>query len=250
MNTELGTVAERLRRSTVNIRDGGSGVIWTQQRIVTNAHVARRGHHIADLWDGRKIEARVIKRDARRDLALLGMNPLDAPAAEIGDSASLRPGQLVMAVGNPLGFIGALSTGVVYAQDRRWVQADIRLAPGNSGGPLADAAGRVVGVNTMIAGGLAFAIPSNTVAQFLDAAPRPALGVVLRHVRDGLLILEVEPGGAAAKASLLPGDLLVGFESPDDLSQAIERGDLLRLRFLRGGGPVREVAVRLRAAAA
>src|SRR5579885_3859945 len=156
----FGIVAENLRRSTVHVRDGGSGVIWRPDLIVTNAHVARGDRHAVDLWDGRRVDGAVIKRDPRRDLALLRVPRID-PAARIGDSSALRPGQIVVAIGNPFGFIGALSSGIVHAQNRRWIQADIRLAPGNSGGPLADAEGRVVGINTMIAGGFAYSIPSN-----------------------------------------------------------------------------------------
>jgi serine protease Do len=246
----FGIVAENLRRSTVHVRDGGSGVIWAPDLIVTNAHVARRDRHVVDLWDGRKLDASVIKRDPRRDLALLRVSAMDGPIARAGDSGALRPGQIVVAIGNPLGFIGALSTGVVHAQDRSWVQADIRLAPGNSGGPLADAEGRVVGINTMIAGRLAFAVPSNAVAAFVDSKPQTSLGVVLRPVQDGLLVLEVEPNSAAARASLLQGDVLIGFRSPEELLDAIETSEVLVLKFLRGGRRVREVAVRLRAAAA
>ena len=247
----FGVVAENLRRSTVHVRGGGSGVLWRPDLIVTNAHVARHDRYVVDLWDGRKLDAAVVKRDARRDLALLEVAMTDAPPARVGDSSALRPGQIVVAVGNPLGFIGALSTGVVHAQNRRWIQADIRLAPGNSGGPLADAEGRVVGINTMIAGGLAYAIPVSAVAAFVEQEPRAALGVVLQPVREGLLILEVEPNSPAAHASLLQGDLLVGFDSPDALQDAIDSCEVLMLRFLRGGRrQVREVAVRLRAQAA
>ena len=88
------------------------------------------------------------------------------PAA-IGDSDSLRPGHFVLALGNPLGLTGAISAGVAHAASRDWVQADVRLAPGNSGGMLADAAGRVIGINTMIVHGLALAIPSNQVEAFV-----------------------------------------------------------------------------------
>jgi serine protease Do len=246
----FGIVAENLRRSTVRVREGGSGVIWTPQLIVTNAHVARRERQVIDLWDGNKLDAVVIKRDPRRDLAVLRVNGMNAPVSSVGDSSALRPGQIVVAIGNPLGFIGALSSGVVHAQDRQWIQADIRLAPGNSGGPLADANGRVVGINTMIAGRLAFAIPSQAVAQFIDSKPRRLLGVVLQPVQSGFLLLEVEPNTPAAHASLLQGDVIVGFGSPEELQDAIDSSDVLVLQFLRGGGRVREVAVRLRAAAA
>jgi serine protease Do len=174
----------------------------------------------------------------------------------------------VIAIGNPLGFSGALSTGVVHAVGRlrglgarNWVQADVRLMPGNSGGPLADAGGRVVGINTMIAGGLALAVPSNTVAEFLARGASPGLGVVLQPVTvalegrrsAGLVVLSVDRASAAAEASMLIGDVLIGaegrrFSSPDDLAEAIEAraGAVLRLEFLRGDRrQVREVAVRL-----
>jgi serine protease Do len=163
-------------------------------------------------------------------------------------------GELVMAVGNPLGFVGALTTGVVHALTRRWVHADVRLAPGNSGGPLADARGRVIGINTMIAGGLALAVPSNSVTQFLRrGAERPGLGVVVRPVLEGILVLEVQPGSPAARSSLMIGDLLIGangrrFESIEDLGEAIHssQGGVLRLQFLRGDRAVRrETAVHL-----
>lgn len=244
---EFGVAAEVLRRSTVSV-DGATGVIWRPDLIVTNAHVARGRRHTVRFWDGRTIEAPVIKRDPRLDLALLSI--ASEIAASVGDSSALRPGQIVMAIGNPLGFIGALSTGVVHALDRRWVQADVRLAPGNSGGPLADVKGAVVGINTMIAGGLAFAVPANRVTEFIAARPRASLGVVLRPVEPGLLILEVDPDSAAAQASLLPGDILVGFRTPDDLAKAIDSSDVLRVQFMRGGRQVREVSIRLRAAAA
>src|SRR6185295_6562166 len=176
------------------------------------------------------------------------------PAVTAGNSSALRVGELVMAVGNPLGFVGALTTGVVHALTRRWVHADVRLAPGNSGGPLADARGRVIGINTMIAGGLALAVPSNSVMQFLRrGAEGIGLGVVVRPVRDGALVLEVEPDSPAARSSLMIGDLLVGanglrFESIEDLGEAIQssKGGVLRLQFLRGDrGVHREAAVHL-----
>jgi serine protease Do len=266
MPSDFGEVAEKLRRSTVHVRGadpregGGSGVIWRPDGlIVTNAHVARLDRLVVELWDGRRYDAQLEKRDPRRDLAVLRVPVRDAPAVRAGDSSAARPGQIVLAVGNPLGFLGALSTGVIYGHGplrgvgrQTWLQADIRLAPGNSGGPLADADGRVLGINTMIAGGLALAVPSNAVVSFLaETRSRPSLGVTLRPIREGLLLLEVSPNSAAARASLLPGDILVGFDSPDDLHDAIERDDLLVLNFTRGDRTaVRHVAIRLREAEA
>ena len=254
--SDFGTVSERLRRSTVRVDGSGSGVIWKPGVVITNAHVARRDRVKVETWDGRTVEAFVEKRDSRRDLAMLRASA-DAPAAQPGDSNALRAGQIVLAVGNPLGFVGALSTGVIHSRGpvrglgrQTWVQADVRLAPGNSGGPLADAAGRVIGINTMIAGRLALAVPSNDVAAFLSR-DRVSLGVVLREIpQRGMLILEVAPESPAARASLLPGDLLVGIDA-EQLHDEIHRCDVLVLRFTRGGNPaIREVAVRLRAAEA
>lgn len=273
MTANFGDVAEGLRRSTVQVRDSrrrgsGSGVIWSSGGlIVTNAHVARDSRATVELWDGRRLEGIVTKRDAGRDLASIAIEANGLPACRIGDSSRLRTGELVIAVGNPFGFIGALTTGVVHAAGplagggRSWIQADVRLAPGNSGGPLADAHGSVIGINTMIAGGLALAIPSNTIERFLRTAQTPSLGVVVRPVRladgEGVLVLEVERGGAVGSASILPGDVLIGvdgrrFQRWTDLGDALESctSDVLRVDFIRGDKRVRMVAIRLAAAAA
>jgi len=190
---EFVAVAERLRRSTVQVLSGrtgiGSGVIWHPEGlIITNAHVVRRSRTVK-LWDGRVFEAVVTARDSARDLAALKIEAVDLPAATSGDSDALRVGELVLAIGNPLGLVGALSTGIisrlgsVEGSNQRWVIADLRLSPGNSGGPLADARGRAIGINTMIAGGLAFAVPSNAVERFLRLGKsRPHLGVTIQPV--------------------------------------------------------------------
>jgi serine protease Do len=258
----FGEIAEHLRRSTVLIHAGsrgnGSGVIWTSDGIiVTNAHVTRSSALRVQLWDGRELSAEITSRDPRRDLALLHICVEDLPAARPADSSQVRPGELAIAIGNPMGFVGALTTGVIHAVGplrglgtQSWVQASVRLAPGNSGGPLADAQGRVIGINTMTAGHLALAIPSNAVRQLLAAGASDGwLGVSVHPVRVprrggqrfGLVLLEVEQGSPAAQASLLPGDILLGaddraFASLEDLAQAIEgRGSrVLRLEFLRG----------------
>jgi serine protease Do len=260
----FGEIAEQLRRSTVVVHAGdrgnGSGVIWsTDGVIITNAHVARASQMRIQLWDGREFDASLVSRDTRRDLAALRVSAANLPAATAADSSQIRPGELAIAIGNPLGFVGALTTGVIHAVGplRRWgsepwVQADVRLAPGNSGGPLADARGRVIGINTMVAGRLALAVPSNAVSNFLASDPIDAwLGVSVAPARVprpgsraktfGLVLLEVEPESPAANASLLPGDILLGteeksFTSLDDLANSLQGSGprLLRLAFLRG----------------
>ncbi|MGF1480241.1 MAG: S1C family serine protease [Cyanophyceae cyanobacterium] len=198
--TELAAIAHRLRHSTVKISSSrgsaGSGVIWRSDGlIVTNAHVVWAAPTLVELANGQILNAQVRWRDPDRDLAVLRV-PATLPAVTVGHSQTLRPGELVLAVGNPLGTTGALTTGTVYSSSagrlarnlRRqgrsrwgdrwirleeaplqqdWLRANIRLAPGNSGGPLATAQGHVIGINTMIAGGLALAIPSHEVERFL-----------------------------------------------------------------------------------
>ena len=296
----FGEIAERLRRSTVQVfpkgregarergrEGGGSGVIWDAGgRIITNSHVARTAYADIVLWDGRRLSARLVARDTRRDLAELRLAEGDLPAATSrsgafrlgegdppaatsrsdafhpggarlpaatsGDSDALRPGELVIAIGSPLGFAGALSTGTVHSVGpipgmgrARWIGANVRLAPGNSGGPLADAQGRVVGINTAIVNGLGVAVPANEAAEFLRRGARPSLGVTLRPEPHGLRILAVDPGGAAAAASLRPGDILVG--TFDQLTGMLDSGrDTLRLPFFRGDtARLREVYVRV-----
>jgi serine protease Do len=139
--------------------------------IVTNAHVAHGKY--AEVIDalGRRSPARIIKRDRERDLAVLEVSSADLEPAGIGDSESLRSGQIVLAIGHPFGITGSVTLGTIHAAGKRgnWIEADVRLAPGNSGGILADAAGRVIGINTMIFHGIGLAVPSNEVNRFIHA---------------------------------------------------------------------------------
>jgi serine protease Do len=187
---DLAAVTESLRAVTVGVhaargrRDGeGAGMIWhADGLVVTNAHCVRQERIAVRAPDGRAVDANVVARDDRLDLALLVAPALRGQRGpELGDVDSLRPGELLLAFGHPLGVSGAMSLGVLHALARdprsrrvRWVCADVRLAPGNSGGPLADAAGRVVGINTMIVGGLGVAVPASLVQRFV-ARVRPAL---------------------------------------------------------------------------
>lgn len=270
----FGQIAEHLRRSTVQVASGrhgqGSGfIVKSDGVIVTNAHVVGEPNLMVRLWDGNSFPASLQARNTRRDLAVLRIPTLNLTPVTLANSDDLRVGELVIAVGNPLGFMGAVTTGIVHAIGRRpglgptkWVQADVQLAPGNSGGPLADARGNVVGVNTLVAAGLGLAVPANAVARLLAGDLQQApLGVVVRPAsvrvsgtdRLGLALLEVVPGSAAEYASLQVGDMLIGIEgqalhSLDDLEQALEGGGerLLRLQFIRGDpGKIRNVAVRL-----
>lgn len=271
-----GRIAEMLRRSTVQVftmhreqSGNGSGVALVGERVLTNAHVIRGERLTVESWEGARLAASLEKLDRRRDLALLRVPGLRVTPGELGDSDALRVGTPVVAVGNPLGFTGAVSSGIVHSigavhplSALPWIHADVRLAPGNSGGPLADFQGRILGINTMVmSSGVALAIPSRAVQLFLS---RPgsarSLGVVVRpvHVPQnglGMMILELVADGAAELASLLPGDILVGtrnsrFHHVDDLQNAIDEASdgLLPLDFYRAGTNVlRHVTASLRA---
>ncbi|OLE72151.1 MAG: hypothetical protein AUI36_01655 [Cyanobacteria bacterium 13_1_40CM_2_61_4] len=178
LGESLASAAEHLRRITARVETRGqgigSGTIWRPDGwIVTNAHVAHRSVSIV-LDDGRRFDARVARRSPEWDLAAIKIDADGLPSARLGDSGVLAVGELVLAAGYALGLSSAVTAGIVHAigpRERstpgRWIQADLRLAPGNSGGPVANARGEVIGVNTMIAGGLALAIPSRLVERFL-----------------------------------------------------------------------------------
>jgi serine protease Do len=187
LTAALGDLAERLRRVTVQIRAGarstGAGVVWLRHGlIVTNAHVATGETLEVVLPDDRGVRARLIARDPGRDLAALELARGDHEAAARADARGLRPGELVVALGHPLGVAYAAALGLVHRPPTggrgpgAWLQADIRLAPGNSGGPLADAGGRLVGINAMIVGGLGFAVPTHVVESFLNRMGRTGRG--------------------------------------------------------------------------
>jgi serine protease Do len=173
---DFAALAERLRRVTVELTGShgtfGCGVIWAPGWVVTNAHVVRRPRMLVRGADGRRAEAVVAGFQVDADLAVLRAPDLGPPAASTNGGAP-AVGSLVVAVGHPFGVAGALTSGIVHAVapirpgGRPWIQADLRLAPGNSGGPLADARGCVVGLNAMVAGGLALAIPVTDVRRFL-----------------------------------------------------------------------------------
>jgi len=257
-------VAERVSPSVASLRargGGGSGVVVTPDGfLLTSAHVVQRSRRVnATFTDGREFEATVVGRDPLSDLAVLRAEARDLTAAELGDAERLRVGQLVVAIGNPHGFAGSVTAGVVSALGRslptrsgaasRWVddviQTDAALNPGNSGGALSDGLGRVVGINTAVAGiGLGLAVPINAATRKIVAAlmtdgqyrraylgiaggPRPLPPRLASRLgrQGGVEIVEIVDGGPAATAGLRPEDLIIAVDGT-----AVEgMGDLLRL---------------------
>jgi serine protease Do len=175
----LNGLAAGLRDAVVEVRSGetasGTGIIWGGAGlVVTNAHCIRRGaglHVVAgDKWR----EAHALAYHPHHDLALLAAPSVTGPLFELRDPESLRAGELVFAHGHPLGIKDSLAMGVLHAVTRdksgsaRWIVADVRLAPGNSGGPLVDAEGRLVGINSMVVNGLGVAVPASLVQRFVE----------------------------------------------------------------------------------
>jgi serine protease Do len=274
------TIAERLSPSVANLRvlrrvrggrravGGGSGVVITPDGfMLTSAHVvaASDGKVEASFVDGREVTAEVVGADPLSDLAVLRSETADLAPATLGDAETLRVGQLVVAIGNPNGFAGSVTAGVVSALGRSLpvrsraagrivenvIQTDAALNPGNSGGALADGRGCVVGINTAVAGvGLGLAVPVNEVTRRIIGAlmregrfTRAYLGIAggsrplpPRLARElgravGVEVVEVVEGSPAAKAGLRPEDLIVAVgeaavEGADDL-QRLMVGELI-----------------------
>jgi S1-C subfamily serine protease len=263
-------VAERLTPSVASLRvsrraraGAGSAIVLTADGfLLTSAHVvagAARGGHAA-FADGRELAFHVIGSDPLSELALLRADSSDLRPAELGEAERLRPGQLVVAIGNPHGFGGSVTAGVVSALGRSLparagrtvrfidnvIQTDAALNPGNSGGALADAGGRVVGVNTAVAGvGLGLAVPINAATRRLIGAlmrdgrvRRAWIGVAagprplpprwrsqLGH-RSGVEITHVAAGSPAQRGGLRPEDLIVSLGGA-----AVERIDDVQARL-------------------
>jgi len=285
-------VVDRLTPSVVSIRimaenehgglgqGAGSGfVIAPDGFIVTNHHVIEKAKNVVVVFtDGRELAARVVGSDASTDLALLRVAEGGLKPVEIARSENLRVGQLVIAIGNPLGFQSSVSTGVVSALGRNLrgqsgrlienvIQTDVALNPGNSGGPLVDSRGRVVGVNTAMirmAQGLCFAIPSATttwvVSELMTGGRvhRAVLGIVgqtrpvnRRVQREFKLalptaveVVSLMANGPAQRAGIRERDVIVsmdgrGVSSIDDLQRILSRataGTPITVTVIRNGG--------------
>lgn len=258
----------------------GAGFLWSPDgSVMTNYHVVAgsKGKVEVVLTDDRSFDAELVASNRRLDLAMLRLRGAlagDLPTPPVGDSDALRVGELVFAVGHPWGQRGAVTAGIVSGLGSvgrpfgraRYVQSDAYLAPGNSGGPLVNARGEVIGVNAMISRGLSLAIPSNTAGAWASGGvrtgrrSRPRLGVRVQEAvlpassRDpagqeaGLVIAGVVSGGPASRGGILVGDVLLGVaeepvEDAASLRDALARaGDPVRLRVMRGG-EVREIEV-------
>jgi len=285
-SSSLGELIEQAQASVVQVRregrGAGTGVVWGRKgEVVTNHHVvAGAGTKIhVELRDGRVLEARVVDSDPTLDVALLNVPADNLTAVPAGDSSRLRVGELVFAIGHPFGQRGVVTAGIVSGlskvkmrntnQQVEYIKSDVRLLPGNSGGPLLNAQGQVVGINAMIMGGdLSVAIPSNVVSDWLAQVPqiRVTLGVQLQptelpaSVRQGLangqtlglLVVGIIAGGLAEHAGLLVGDVLIDIAGKPLNDVATLRAILaqsssqqsVRLRVLRGG-VVQEIDVNL-----
>ncbi|MDB5566805.1 MAG: serine protease, partial [Tardiphaga sp.] len=290
------SVTERVGPAVVRVETGsrdpkirergglGSGIVISPDGLLlTNSHVVGTSKQIR-LRDNEGIvtDARVLGVDPDTDLALLRADGVrDLHYASLGNSKSLRRGQLVVAIGNPLGFESTVTAGVVSALGRSIrsvsgrtiedvIQTDAALNPGNSGGPLVSSAGEVIGINTAIiqgAQGICFAVASNT-AQFVlseiirhgyvrrahigvsgQTAPIPRRHAVVAGIENkmGALLAQIEPGGPASQAGLLPGDVVIRLDGVDvngvdDLIRILDRDridhklemDVLRMGRLRG----------------
>ncbi|HEY2526775.1 MAG TPA: trypsin-like peptidase domain-containing protein [Xanthobacteraceae bacterium] len=277
------SASARAREEGDRVRGGtGSGVLVAPDGLIlTNSHVAGAAGTSARIAvttaDGQELRARLVGDDPDTDLALLRVDEaVTLPAAPLGDSKRLKRGQLVIAIGNPLGFESTVTTGVVSALGRSLrsrngrliddvIQTDAALNPGNSGGPLVSSKGEVVGINTAVimgAQGICFAVAANTASFVLGELVRHGrvrrafIGIAAQQIaipqlrrraaglaqEHAVLVANVEPDSAAARAGLRPGDILIGLDSvtisgADDLVRALtgeKIGNSVALDVLRG----------------
>ena len=270
----------------------GSGVIYSSDGyIITNNHVVQNAGQVeVTLYDNRTFEAQVIGADEKSDLAVIKIEGYDFPILERGNSDEAQIGEWVLAVGNPFDLTSTVTAGIISAKGRSinllgggraiesFIQTDAAVNPGNSGGALVDAEGRLLGINTAIAtrtgvfSGYSFAIPVSLVTRIADdiieygSFQRAFLGVTISdldyeyaqelgvNINQGVVIQELADGGSAQYAGLQPKDIIIGVngrevKSVPELQEIIGRakaGDLITLKINRRGN-VEEIPVRLKA---
>jgi S1-C subfamily serine protease len=265
----------------------GSGFITRSDGVLlTNAHVVEGASEVGvTLPDGRSFTGKVLGADPLTDVAVVKVVADRLPVAALGDSSKVRPGQWAIAIGNPLGLDNTVTAGIISAVQRTnavgegqrvpYIQTDAAVNPGNSGGPLIDDRGKVIGINTAIrqapGAGLSFAIPINTASQIADQilergyASHPYIGVRLQALTpqlareinaatdecrvpevNGVVVVDVLKSSPADRGGLRPCDLIESIEgravkNPSEVQMAVDRGRVnqpLRVRVQRGGRPL------------
>lgn len=273
-------VARKVSPEVVSVRrEGGFGsgvIVQPDGVILTNAHVVGDMPEVeVGLADGRKLQGRVLGRDPTVDVAVVRVDAKNLPTAPLGDSDGLVPGQTAIAIGNPLGLERTVTQGVVSAVNRSprgfgldgLIQTDAAISPGNSGGPLLNSSGEVIGINTAVisapgASGLGFAIPINLANDIAHQVltngriTRAFLGINYTDiddliasrfnlpVKEGVIVTGVEDGSPAGKAELHEGDIITKIDDTDitqgaDLRRLIRQhrpGDTIRVTVLRPEG--------------
>lgn len=266
------------------VRGAGSGFIVSPDGIIlTNAHVVDGASEVTvKLTDRREFQAKVLGSDTRTDVAVLKIDAKDLPVVKLGSTRDLRVGEWVLAIGSPFGLENTVTAGVVSAKGRSlpdsggvaFIQSDVAVNPGNSGGPLFNARGEVVGINSQIYSrsggyqGLSFAIPIDLATHVKDQivqhgkAEHARLGVVVQEVNQaladsfrldrprGALVAQVESGSPAQRAGLKPGDVVLGVDgeavvASGDLPALLVQhgaGDAVRLKVWRDGKEVQVTA--------
>ena len=283
-------IARQVSPAVVSVaqQEGGSGsgvIVRPDGVVLTNAHVVGMSRTVrVGLADGRRVDGRVIGRDPALDVAVVRIDAANVPVAPIGDSDRLEVGQTAIAIGNPLGLERTVTTGVISAVNRSprgisldgLIQTDAAISPGNSGGPLLDSRGRVIGINTAVlrapgAQGLGFAVPINlaqNVAEQILATGRVVrsfLGVEYRDVepemadqfrltvREGIVVVSVQPSAPAERAGLERGDIITRVDDTPikqggDLRRVLRDrrpGDDVQITVVRLGGGTRTLSARL-----
>lgn len=273
-------VAKQARPAVVSVRRGdgsGSGIVIRQDGVIlTNAHVVGDATQVdVRLSDGRMLKGTVAGTDPVVDVAVVKVQASGLPEAPIANSDDLRVGQTAIAIGNPMGLEGTVTTGVVSAVNRQrsvddfvgFIQTDAAINPGNSGGPLLDSQGRVIGINTWIIGratGLGFAVPINVakdvarevmangrvrraVIGIMPASVTPEIAERLSlPVKEGAIVVEVAPGTPAEKAGLQEQDVIVkvgadkiaGVGDLRRILHSLKAGDSVNLTIRRGAETV------------